>query len=199
MGKQPLYPHVPKGKKSPENEPYTCADCGRWYVGEPHTDKVGAKLCNYCATKGQKPREPNVLPVFKGFTVDYRLREFRKMELGKLPKFIPFNSSEGIRMLNEYEGGPTKRMLPSTKRPTRSQVKVTVWEERDRLHIGIVDKATEQISYADWWDDDARQMFEDGFFEGAIPRDWSPTNNAWEQKFKNSVLRYAEDMGILSK
>ena len=36
-----------------------------------------------------------MLPVFKGFTVDIRLRQFRKMEYGKLPEFIPFDSPRG--------------------------------------------------------------------------------------------------------
>jgi len=72
------------------------------------------------------------------------------------------------------------------KLPTRYDVKVTQWAERDRHHIGIVDKETEQISYADWWDDEARQMFEDGFFLSG-------------NDFENSVLGYAEDMGILAK
>lgn len=76
------------------------------------------------------------------------------------------------------------------KNPKRSPVnfsdyKVTVWEERDRLHIGIVDAATEQIGYADWWDDDARQMFEDGFFDA--------------RRLADSVLRYAADHGMLKK
>ena len=70
--------------------------------------------------------------------------------------------------------------------PTRYDVNITIWEERDRLHIGIVDKATEQISYADWWDEDARQMFEDGFFKSG-------------KGLENSVLEYAEEMGILAK
>src|ERR1035437_5668838 len=51
---------------------------------------------------------------------------------------------------------------------TRSQVKVTVWEERDRISIGVVDKATEQITIAEWLDEDARSMFEDGFFKPGI-------------------------------
>lgn len=74
----------------------------------------------------------------------------------------------------------------STKRQlTRSDVRVEVWEERDRLHIGIQNKETGDYLIS-WWDDDARQMFEDGFFER-------------EPRLKESVLSYAEDMGILAK
>ena len=83
------------------------------------------------------------------------------------------------------------------KKYTRSQVKVTVWEERDRLHIGIVDKATEEVSIADWWDDDARQMFEDGFFKpGIIHRS---LDQVADDKMTKSVLDYAEEIGMLAK
>jgi rubrerythrin len=71
------------------------------------------------------------------------------------------------------------------KLPTRDQVRVEVWEERDRLHIGIQDKETGNY-YADWWDEEARQMFEDGFFKSG-------------GGLENSVLEYAEDTGILAK
>jgi len=42
------------------------------------------------------------LPVFKGYTVDERLREFRKMDVGVIPKFIPFDSPKGQELLSEY-------------------------------------------------------------------------------------------------
>lgn len=35
----------------------------------------------------------------KIYTVDYRLREFRFIEFGKMPEFIPFDSELGIRLL----------------------------------------------------------------------------------------------------
>jgi hypothetical protein len=44
----------------------------------------------------------NTLPVYKGYTVDFRLNEFRKMEYGKMPKTIKFNSKQGIKLLREY-------------------------------------------------------------------------------------------------
>ncbi len=39
------------------------------------------------------------LPVFHGYTVDERLREFRKVPRDTLPEFIPFDSPAGGRML----------------------------------------------------------------------------------------------------
>jgi hypothetical protein len=69
---------------------------------------------------------------------------------------------------------------------SRSEVDVDVWEERDRLSIVIRDKKTGQRTIAEWWDDDARQMFEDGFFKGGV-------------ELKRSVIAYAEEMGLLAK
>ena len=43
-----------------------------------------------------------ILPVFKGYTVDLRLREFRKIEMDKLPEFIPLVSDKGTRLFNEF-------------------------------------------------------------------------------------------------
>lgn len=61
------------------------------------------------------------------------------------------------------------------------QVTVEVWEERDRLHIAIEDQKTGK-TIADWWDDDARQMFEDGFFES--------------RNLDRSVIEYADSIGL---
>jgi hypothetical protein len=43
------------------------------------------------------------LPTFKGYTVDYRLREFRKGEYPNPMGFISFTSPQGFKMLQEYE------------------------------------------------------------------------------------------------
>ena len=42
------------------------------------------------------------LPVFRGYTVDIRLREFRKIELDKLPEFITFTSNKGSKLFSEF-------------------------------------------------------------------------------------------------
>ena len=36
-----------------------------------------------------------ILPVFKGYSVDQRLRQFRKARVGKMVEFIDFDSLEG--------------------------------------------------------------------------------------------------------
>ena len=45
------------------------------------------------------------LDTFKGYTVDPRLREFRRLTLGQMPEFIPFDSQKGQRLLTQYYGG----------------------------------------------------------------------------------------------
>jgi len=41
----------------------------------------------------------------KIYTVDYRLREFRFIEYGKMPEFIPFDSELGIELLSAIGEG----------------------------------------------------------------------------------------------
>ena len=43
-----------------------------------------------------------ILPVFKGYTVDLRLQEFTKIEMDKLPEFIPLLSDKGARLFYEF-------------------------------------------------------------------------------------------------
>lgn len=42
------------------------------------------------------------LPTYQGYTVDERLREFRKAEAGETLEFIAFDSPKGRRMLWMY-------------------------------------------------------------------------------------------------
>jgi len=42
------------------------------------------------------------LPVFKGYTVDLRLQEFRKVPLNDLPEFVPLLSDKGARLFYEF-------------------------------------------------------------------------------------------------
>ena len=49
---------------------------------------------------------PKKLPIFKGYTVDVRLGEFRKVWWNNgvaNMKTIPFESTQGARLLEEYE------------------------------------------------------------------------------------------------
>jgi len=88
------------------------------------------------------------------------------------------------------------RLLPHTRparKPTRHDVSVHSWEERDRLGIWITESGSDK-TLAEWWDDDARQMFEDGFFKPGTTRNQEITGKAFEE----SVLDYGEHIGILA-
>lgn len=75
-------------------------------------------------------------------------------------------------------GNPPRRRRRETFHPP---YRVDVWEERDRLSIVVYDRDDKTV--AEWWDDDARQMFEDGFFE--------------RRNLESSVLKYLQDMGTI--
>lgn len=56
---------------------------------------------------------PYKLPEFQGYTIDFRLREFRKVEYGKGIEFVPFESEDGIKLLRKFERrNHAKRILP---------------------------------------------------------------------------------------
>ena len=46
-------------------------------------------------------KTPKMLPVFKGYTVDLRLRQFRKAVLDETLEFIDFDTEEGEKLLSE--------------------------------------------------------------------------------------------------
>ena len=52
--------------------------------------------------EGQTPFE---LPTFNGWTIDIRLKQFRKVERGENPKieFVDFDSKEGQELLLEMQ------------------------------------------------------------------------------------------------
>lgn len=64
---------------------------------------------------------------------------------------------------------------------SHNQPHVEVWEERDRLHIHLLKG---ERTVAEWWDEDAREMFEDGFFKRG-------------KELEPSVIAYAESVGLL--
>ena len=43
-----------------------------------------------------------ILPVFKGYTVDLRLQEFRRIEMDKLPEFTSLLSDKGAQLFYEF-------------------------------------------------------------------------------------------------
>ncbi len=84
--------------------------------------------------------------------------------------------------------------IPKGQKKKRDDVAVSGWQERDRMAIWILDKRTEE-TIVEWWDDDARQMFEDGFFK---PFDSLPSGGMGGRKFIESVLDYAQERGFIA-
>lgn len=80
----------------------------------------------------------------------------------------------GLRELNDAE---RDELIAAYAEP---EYAVSVWEERDRLHIYLTGTDGTDRS---WWDDDARRMFEDGFFTSS--------------DIEGSVIDYAREHGLL--
>lgn len=67
-------------------------------------------FCELCQ-RAYEPEEINgvrKLKEFQGYTVDLRLRQFRKMEYGKQPLFIEFASHEGRKLLSQMHEAVTR-------------------------------------------------------------------------------------------
>ena len=67
-------------------------------------------ICELCQ-RAYEPEEINgvkKLKEFKGYTVDLRLQQFRKIEYGKTPKFIDFASPKGRELLAQMHERATR-------------------------------------------------------------------------------------------
>lgn len=87
-----------------------------------------------------------------------------------------------VAAVRNRESHEQRRRRPG-KPPRLQDVTVGVWEERDRLHIYVTDTRNDR-TVAEWLDDDARQMFDDGFFQRG-------------GRLRASVLDYCVQMGLL--
>jgi len=99
-------------------------------------------------------------------------------------------------ILDELWGNSAQpKSLPQTikRKPTGHQVEIGTWVERDRIGIWLTNKRTGK-TIAEWWDEDAREMFEQGFFKPGDIRHQTITGKAFEE----SVLDYAEGAGLLA-
>jgi hypothetical protein len=85
-------------------EHYTHAHQGKWgrkdREGRHHYILDGKRVIEIPTVEQRVPRE---LQTFKGYTVDHRLREFRKAGYGKTLEFIPFDSVKGQELLKLME------------------------------------------------------------------------------------------------
>ena len=197
MPKEPLYPHVPKKKEVRfPHEPK-----GR---GEqlPATKKVGSFIIahdymgNLIITHTERTGE-----IFLQFESDRQTVYdiLKKWELKEVEKGwsvqIKDTEPRASILAELWESSAKTQSLPqTTKKPTRDDVTVQSWQERDRLGIWLTDNRTDK-TFAEWWDDEARQMFEDGFFKPGVPRYATEKPG---RGFVESVLDYAESVGLLA-
>ena len=67
-------------------------------------ENVPSEDLNTSAIKLQEVKMIKQLPTFKGYTVDERLRQFRKVDKSKPSiDFVEFDSEKGQALLEEYE------------------------------------------------------------------------------------------------
>ena len=124
------------------------------------------------------------------------LKKVEKRDLDAGWKVKIKRSEPRASILDElWESSAQPQRLPSTaKKPARHDVTVEAWQERDRLGIWITDRRTDKV-IAEWWDEDAREMFEQGFFKPGVPQ---RTTEKPSREFVDSVLNYAASVGLLA-
>ena len=77
------------------------------------------------------------LPVFRGYTVDYRRSQFRKFEEGKMGEFIEFDSEKGDKLLRAWiKTNPAEAILEIKH---YAQLRGNYWL-RDLLYINFADE-----------------------------------------------------------
>src|SRR5687767_326336 len=84
-------------------------EAARWLALRPQY--MREVFCDAEPDEQTEDEQPYQLPTFKGYTVDMRLREFRKATLGEKLEFIPFNSPEGKKLFEELKSFAEKVVL----------------------------------------------------------------------------------------
>jgi len=159
---------------------------------ELETDRMG----NIIITRSDDPGKDVFLQFESDKTLVYDLlKKGEKKDLDAGWKVKIKRSEPRASILDElWESSAQPRKVPQTiKKPTRHDVKVETWQERDRLGIWLTDRRTDKV-IAEWWDDDAREMFEQGWFKPGMIRQQAITG----RDFEESVMVYAESVGILT-
>ena len=111
-----------------------------------------------------------------------------------LKSWIKKHPHEEFKVI-EVSSETQAQILPQTRKdkPARHDIEIGTWSERDRIGIWLTDKRTDK-TIAEWWDEDAREMFEQGWFKPGDIRQQTITGRAFEE----SVLDYAENVGLLA-
>jgi len=84
-------------------------EAARWLALRPQY--MREVFCDAEPEEETEVEQPYQLPTFRGYTVDMRLREFRKATIGEKLEFIPFNSPEGKKLFAELKSFAEKVVL----------------------------------------------------------------------------------------
>ena len=84
-------------------------EAARWLALRPRY--MREVFCDAEPEEVTEVEQPYQLPTFRGYTVDMRLREFRKATIGEKLEFIPFNSPEGKKLFAELKSFAEKVVL----------------------------------------------------------------------------------------
>lgn len=186
-------------KKELENPgPFKCPVCGEVLMDEEkyhvHFERCREKMKRRKAMKENPSRMKFIDIISKGpfgdkglIKIIYRLKRghpfsnYKEVVTLLEDKYPDFRFREHYGSRGEYVLILSPRIMKSNPAPKLAEpLTVDVWEERDRLSIVVTDAKGRDV--AEWWDDDARQMFEDGFFN--------------RRDLEGSVIRYVKEMGL---
>jgi hypothetical protein len=91
---------------------------------------------------------------------------------------------EGGRFTRNDNTPPWEQEEDEVTAATAADVELDTWFERDRAHVELRDKNTQE-TLIEWWDEDVSEAVEDGFLD---PDDW-----------EGSAIDYARSLGVISK
>lgn len=87
-------------------------EAARWVALRPNY-----LLDIFCTLEPDDPKGDDgiyQLPTFKGYTVDMRLKEFRKANFGEKIEFVPFDSPKGKELLDRLKLFAMEVLTPET-------------------------------------------------------------------------------------
>jgi hypothetical protein len=160
---------------------------------EIETDRMG----NIIITRSDKPDKDVFLQFESDKSLVYDLlKKGERKDLDAGWEVRVKRSEPRASILDELwdNSAQPQKSTQASGKPTRYDVTVEAWQERDRLGIWITDKRTDKV-LAEWWDEDAREMFEQGFFKPGVPQ---RSTEKPSRGFVSSVLEYAESVGLLA-
>ena len=150
-----------KGQSGKDGFHEVCVECGEDWKG-------GQKVCSSCGCNDHESEYWSDTEERRGGGLD---RDAKRAQ---------FSPGFG----GEYEDDDVQEV------DTTPKYSVSVWEERDNINIYLTNVETDKV-VASWIDDDARNMFESGYFEASRP------GPGMSDRLEQSVFEYAKEMGMI--